>query len=384
MQNDKIRPFLAAGVKIFFGIILPTVCACLILLEIGLRLTGQFPSNTTDGFFEQYKTSYRLKKNITKIQKTAVYACTVHTNAMGFRDKLVGAREFGSRPYFAFLGESLTFGNGLDYEKTFVGLMDQFMQPCGMDVVNLAVGGHRFWDQEELFHDFIRSVPKKPSKVLICFSPLFIEWFDRPYEKIVIKNGYLFESRNWILPYIRITLGNSSTAYCYFRDSFRKIQARLLNYDRTYARQQLELYSRNNRFADVGVAGAFEKKLEGLDEFIRSTGATPIYVYLPLSTDFSLETLVREMGRKAEDYDVLVYYGLLQKHCEEHRIPLINIYPALRTLAMKGAPINFGRDAHYNVPANQVIAETLFQALRNDGEISSAAGETKGAAPAGR
>lgn len=174
--------------RITFLAVFPTVLICLAVLEIGLRVIGRVPSNISDGIFEQYKNSYRLKKNITKVSRTPVYSCIIHINELGFRDEASGPRTVGPKLYDLFLGESLTFGNGLDYDQTFVGLYSQSMKKRGTDVVNLAIGGHRLLDQEDVFRDFSRTARQMPSRVIICFSPPLIDGFDRPFTNIVIKN----------------------------------------------------------------------------------------------------------------------------------------------------------------------------------------------------
>jgi hypothetical protein len=349
--------------RILVSLIIPTLLACLFMLEIGLRILGRSPSNMSDGIFEQHNNSYRLKKNITKISRTPVYSCIIHINALGFRDRASGLRTIGPKPYILFLGESLTFGNGLDFEKTFVGRVAELLRGSNTDVVNLAVGGHKLLDQEEWFKDFLQNIPQKPLKVIICYSPLLIDGFDQPYTDIVVKNGYIFNKRNWILPYIRIVLGNSSAAYCFFRDNIRKLQIRVSDYNLMIARQLMEFYAKNNRLAAPEVEARLESSLERLDSEIRETGAEPIYVYLPLSTDFMLGNLIQETGANPDDYDVLFYLKLIQRHCLEHHIRLINVFPQLKELYEKGQVLNFIRDAHYNEEASSVIANVIFNGI---------------------
>jgi len=364
---SKVRKRAMTALRSVFIVVLPTLLFCLLVLEAGLRLSGRSPSNTTDGFFEPYKNSYRLRKDIAKTIKWPGYSYNVKTNALGFRDKALGPRTIGPNAYFLFLGESLTFGNGVDYEKTFAGLIGHALEKDHIDVVNLAVGGHGFLDQEELFHDFMASVTQKPAKVIICFSPLFIEGFDRPFTDIVVKNGYLFKKGKWLIPYIRIMLGDSSSAYSFFRDNIRKIQARLTDFNRIVARQLMDFYSVQNRLAEGSIADAFEASLQELDSYISSLGATSVYVYVPLSTDFGLSDLIKQSGEDPSQYDIRFYYGLLARHCEKGGTALIDLTPALKELYEKGEPINFIQDAHYNAVANQVIADTILGALASVG-----------------
>jgi hypothetical protein len=351
--------------------ILFTLLICTILLEIGLRAKGFSPSNITDGFFERHGKSYCLKKNFTKIVNIPSYSCIIHTNSYGFRDKTNESREVGSRPYFVFLGESLTFGNGVDYQQSFVGLCGEFLEKYGFDTFNLAVGGHLFREQEDLFREFANSIPKKPSCVIICFSPGFIWGFDSEYSDIIIKDGYLFDRKNWVIPYLRVLFGNMSSAYCYFRDNIRKLQGELSHNNARIALQILDSYSKKIPLSDPLVAAKLEARLDRFDALVRSQGASLIYVYLPTSTDFSLEALLSTAGADQDNYDFFFYYNLLRHHCHDHQLPLVDLYPSLKALYDKGEKLSFLQDAHYNVKANHVIGETISRFILEKTELGS-------------
>jgi hypothetical protein len=351
--------------------ILFTLLVCTILLELGLRAKGYLPSNITDGFFEQHGKSYRLKKNFTKTVNIPSYSCTIHTNSYGFRDKTNESRGVGSRPYFVFLGESLTFGNGVDYEQSFVGLCGEFLEKHDFDAFNLAVGGHLFREQEDLFREFVASVPKKPACVIVCFSPGFIWGFESEYSDIAIKDGYLFDKKNWVIPYMRVLLGNISSAFCYFRDNIRKLQGELSNNNSRIALQILDSYSKKNRLYNPSVAAKLEARLDQFDDFIRSLGASMIYIYLPTSTDFGLKDLLSLAGANPDQYDFFLYYKLLKNHCQNHHLQLVDLYPPLRALYDKGEKLSFLQDAHYNGKANRVIGETISRFILEKIELDS-------------
>ncbi len=125
-----------------FGAIVWTVLACLAGLEIGLRAVGRSPTNMAEGIADQYGDSFRLKKNITKTVKLPAFSYTVHTNEYGFRDASVGPKGLMGKPFDVFLGASDVFGNGVDFEDSFVGVFAQEASKRGIGVLNLAVGGH--------------------------------------------------------------------------------------------------------------------------------------------------------------------------------------------------------------------------------------------------
>jgi hypothetical protein len=361
IYKDKFRSHVRTGVCV----ILPTIVICLVILEIGLRAIGRMPSNSTDGFYVQHKQSYRMKKDFSKLVNYPSYTCTIYTNSLGYRDRATGPRKIGPTPYFAFLGESLTFGNGVDYDQSFVGVFDELAHKQGFEALNLAIGGHGFYEQEELLQDLLVSAPQRPAQVVICFSPPFIRRIVNPYPDLVVKNGYVFPEEGWILPYVRIFLGDASGVYCFFRDRFRKIQSRFMSVDSGGMEDILENYVKDNAIEQPSRVQKIEEELRKLDLLITRAGAVPVYVYLPLSTDFDAEKFLKSSGKSPEMYDFLLYYALLEKHCQKEQIPLVNLWPVLKAHYEKGEKLNFMADGHYNVLANKTIAETIYESVFN-------------------
>lgn len=362
---------LKALVRTTICALLPTILICFVVLEIGLRATGRTPSNSTDGFYVQHKQSYRMKKNFTKLIHYPSYTCTIYTNSFGFRDKAIGSRKIGLAPYIVFLGESLTFGNGVDYDQSFVGVFDQLANKHGFEALNLAVGGHGFYEQEEFLQDFLAAVHQMPAKVIICYSPPFLRKIVYAYPDLVVKGGYVFPKEGWIFPYLRIFLGDASAVYCFFRDSFRRIQSRFPSVSSEQMSQILANYSIDNIIRQPSSVEQIEEKLKKLDMFIIDSGAVPIYVYLPLSTDFDAEKFLELSDKPKEMYDFLLYYGLLEEHCKKAQVQLINLFPVLKENYEKGEKLSFMADGHYNISASRIIGETIFQSVFNSGKPSN-------------
>jgi hypothetical protein len=346
-------------------LVLPTVMVCLVMLEAGLRLSGRLPSNTTDGIFEAHGTeTYRLRKNMTKVSRTPSYACVIHTNAFGLRDRAPGVRSLGPAPYYAFLGDSLTFANGVDYEASFVGVFADLARPRGVEALNLGVGGHRLSDQEEQLRDFLASAPQRPARVVVVFTAQFVTGFEDRYSDLFVKNGYLFRRGAWLLPYVTVTLGNSSSAYCFVRDGLRKLQHRISPPGQRTALELLQIYSKEEPWGRPAVVQRLESRLDALDELIRrGTGAPPIYVYLPTAADLRAGELLALTGQPADRYDFQTYETLLERHCARSGIPFVSLAPVLAKRHAEGRPLSFMQDMHYNADTNAVIGQALHDAL---------------------
>lgn len=368
MSTSRFR---IIGLRILI-VIIPTLVICLIILEFGLRVTGREPSNTTDGFFEQHGSSYRLKKNFSKTKRTPSHTFILNTNSYGFRDAKAGPREIGQRPYMVFLGDSMTFANGVNYEESFVGIVSESLAEDGMDVANLAVGGHFLKEQLEVLRDFMGQVDRSPAIVAICFTPPLIQGFDRSYSNILVKRGYLFRKDRWFLPFVRMMLGNISASYCFFRDNIRRIQATMTSDGALDAHNRLAVFAKDHPFYAPPVLQRLQETLREIDQLILRMGARPLYVYLPASPDLKLPSYLRTSQEPQESYDFQILARLLRTHCEADHIPFFDLYPTLKELEDSGKSLSFVLDAHYNASANLVIGETLYQALTRSGELTSA------------
>jgi hypothetical protein len=341
---------ISKNLRIRLLFVLATVLVCMAMLEVGLRVAGRPPSNMTEGLFEQHGTAYRLRKNLTKISRTPSFTTTVHTNSFGLRDKVPGPRKLGPAPYVAWVGDSLTFGNGVDYEQSFVGVFGTFAERQHIEVINLAVGGYHLSESEGLLGEFLDSAPTPPSTVVFVFSPQGISTFEERYSDVFVKDGYIFEKDRWFVPYVVVSLGNGSAAYCFFRDALRRVQARLL--------------------PSSGAASV--QPLTGIEQRVRRAGAKLVYVYMPTSVDLHSPELLASKGLPASDYDFNLFRDLLRRHSARTSTQFVDLSAMLQAEYGKGKPLSFLQDPHYNAETNRLIGKALYSALLDNGEHASA------------
>jgi hypothetical protein len=345
------------------GVVVATLALCLGLLEAGLRLHGEAPSNTTDGIFEKHGPTYRLRRQSTKLARTPSYTCTIHSNELGLRDAAPGPHAFGRAPYLAFLGDSITFGNGVDYTDSFVGVFAEAAARHGREVANLAIGGHHLSDQEAVLEDFLAAVPGSPERVVVVFTVTFLTLFDADTSELMVQDGYLFDRDHWLLPYLTVKLGDASSAYGFFRDGIRKLQGRMSISSRREAFGYLRDFSASSPWTSAELQRRLEERLERLDARIRAAGATPVYVYMPSALDLGARESLAAAGFSPERYDLDRFHDILYRHASRSRIQLVDLRPPLAHLHATGEPVSFLQDPHYNAGANRLIGAALAAAL---------------------
>jgi len=353
------RPLVMTLSRRFIAVSVTVLC-CVFILEVGLRSLGRIPTNVTEGIAEEHRDSYRLKRNIKKAIKWPSYSYEIYTNSFGFRDGDTGERNINGKPYYVFLGASDVFGNGVNFEDSFVGIFAEHARSMGQEALNLAIGGHYFLDQEALLKDFLKGVDRKPSVIFFCLNALHIPKFDKRNQHIVVKSGHTFEKNRWKVAYLRVMLGDISSAYCFFRDNVRKLQ---YGYLKTQFKDEtpefLNIYAKSNRMYDSETIGRFQKYLRDFEGFCRSNGMEVVYVYLPLSDSFDLTDLLIRLGENPNKYDAYYYEQLMINYCERTNARLINLTPALKKYHDQGVKLRFDLDPHFNKFANKVIGEYL-------------------------
>lgn len=346
-----------------------TVLACMGMLEIGLRVTKRYPMGNPEGYFEQGGISYVLKKNVTKQVLWPTMSFRVHTSDLGFRSKRPGSQGLGHRPYYVALGASDVFGNGLDYEKTFVGILSDKMDRHGIDVVNMGVAGHHLMEQSALFKQFVASMTNPPQTVIIFFNPLLIGGYDDNHADVVVRRGDLFDKDSWRIALLRKTLANSSSLYCFFRDSIRRAQQRFIGRE-----EPLDFYikrfSTQHPIRQPEKTADFLKHLKDLDQAIRSVNARPIFIYCPPAGGFLLNDLKAKGKLDPNLIDTQFFVDVVRNYSEQAGVEFINLEPPVQKRYDKGEKLNFEADGHYNEATSRLVGDHLYDMLRPDRETT--------------
>ena len=345
-------------------LVLGTLIVCLAILEIGLRATGRFQSGWITGYEAPRGVSYGLKENVSRRISWPSFSFYVYTDNLGFRSTRPGPRSLGEKPYDAVLGASEVFGNGLDYEQTFVGVFGEKMQQGGVEVLNMAVPGHHLLEQISIFEEYAASAEHQPGVVLICLNPLLIGGYDDIHKEATVKMGYLVEKDRWRIALAKVILSSQSAIYCFFRDSIRNIQSKYFTRNDLDLSFYLSRYSTHHPIRERERTEDFLKHLTKLEDHIRKLGATPVCVYIPTVGGFLLNHLKAKGQLTGEEFDTSFFPELIRQHCQSEDIRFIDVEPLLQSMYDKGEKLNFDGDAHFNGPTSRVIGEYLYESLK--------------------
>jgi hypothetical protein len=343
------------------------VLLCFGMLEIGLRAIGRYRLDRLDGYFAQTGLSYGLRQNVSRRVFWPTFSFVVNTDQYGARAKTPGPRQLGDKPYYAILGSSEVFGNGLDYEKTFVGVFADKMATQQIEIVNLAVAGHHLSEQEHRLREFIATVDAKPSVVVINLNPLLIGGYDVVGSNVIVRQGELFDRDNWRLAFAKVMLANASAVYCFLRDSIRKVQLRYFQRPDYSLDFYVERYSTNHPIRRPEKKTDFLKRLEQLEDYIRSFGAVPVVTYVPTSAEFLLDDLKQRGQLGDKPFDTEFFGKLAERHSAEAGVKFINFRPLLRKRYLQGHKLNFDLDAHFDGPTSLVMGDFMYSSFATAG-----------------
>jgi hypothetical protein len=287
---------------------------------------------------------------------------TVYTSPEGLRVPKPGSVNV-DRPYYAALGASDVFGNGLDYEQTFVGVLADKLAQHKIGIVNMAVAGHHFIEQDIRFREFTKTAKRPPSAVLLFLNPLVIGGYDDIHRDSFVIRGQIWERAEWKRAFVTGWLSEKSAAIRYFRDFYRKVQGKYLGKNDFSLDFYLQRYSSKHRLHDPKIKEDFLNKLKDFERYARSLNAEPICIYLPPVGGMYLGKLIEQGKVDAADVNVSFWNDLVREHCQAEGVRYINVEPLLQEKYDRGEKLNFDLDAHYNANASKALGDFLYDQL---------------------
>ncbi len=140
-----------------------SVMLCIGVMEFALRITGIVQVGPHPPLIFQTSNnpeiSYEL---VSKIERVA-YRSTVKTNALGLRSEEVNP----SRPHFAVIGDSITFGYGVENDETIAARLEQKLPQY--QFLNTGVPGYHLGQETALYKEKVAAL--KPIGIILVFHP---------------------------------------------------------------------------------------------------------------------------------------------------------------------------------------------------------------------
>lgn len=333
MKAGRWRSIAEAGLLTAF-----TGFACLGLAEVAVRYIAPQPPSWIDIYRRHPKLPlYALQPSTTRTAETGETRWTVITDAEGHR--------VGSLPQPSgactdlWLGDSFTFGHGVDYETSFVGQLATGKPEIRM--VNLAVPGYGPTQYRQVLESELSSGLMHFNRVT---TVLYVgnDFHDCVWSKDVAVNDGVVGDRGDL----RSKLKRASHLY----------RLAAVAFHRMHSTPEDPFQAVLDELADPTAWGrnplksayaTFRDEVARIDEVARRHGAFSRFVILP----------TQAAVRAREGGDALLPVQMAARALAESRAQVLDTTPFLRAHARE--PLFFPFDGHLNELGNRVVAEAI-------------------------
>jgi hypothetical protein len=287
----------------------------------------------------------------------------VRTNSLGFRDKEYQfSRQAGIKRVIV-LGDSFTWGWGVEQEETFCGVAAREMK--NTEFINLGQAGYGTVQEYLLF-----------KKLGIKFSPDFTvlaffvnDVYDNYDAGSLKKPLFRLEGGNLVLK--RRPKPFKSAINHFLQKNF------LLYNFIDYRFAMLKQLTKRFNVIDVPEDYFYKNYLEKTsaawdltDAFLiklnEETRHRLLIMYIPDRLQIEKETyhkMLTALNLEEKKIDVLHPNKILKRFSEDHGIPFLDLTPFFRKANEKGVPIYFKRDGHLTKEGNELVGQQLREKI---------------------
>jgi hypothetical protein len=333
--------------------------------EFALRAAGDRVTRDGAGMYVAFGDhSYKLAPNAASDLNLVQGRSIVYTNSVGLRCGAAG-RSWKPGPVdVLILGDSQSFGWGLNFESTMIGQLTGMAARDGRLVQNLSIGGHYLRNQFEILR-WVYDQGVRPKRIVIILTPYLIATADA---------------------YNRMTVGTDGRLYN--RRAERKIggltswlKVHFVIYPRIRA-AVLALMPGLNAEADDPVAirifrvdhsDQFLQKAVDVVEQIRrwayQRGIGLAIGYAPLAAEYDFAPIVAATRNRNVSIQKDVPARIASQVASRIDTPFIDVRPALAAESAAGHRLTLVGDPHYNEKTSAAAATVLYSELFEASEM---------------
>ncbi len=328
-----------------------SVVVSLLLTELLVRLLAPQPRS----WLEVYQRHpalpfYALQPDVEQLVDTGETRWHLYTNARGHRSAAPDARvaEAGDpRPTILVLGDSFTFGQGVDHEQTYVSGIEEALGGA-YRMLNTSVGGYGPVQYRQIL-EWELGRGMRPRAVLVGIY-LGNDILDCLWNKDVqVVDGTLGGARG-----PRAWLKRRSHLYRLTSKAFHRVFPGETARDRTHLYDPEEWAS--GRL--MAAASAFREEMAGIAALVRRQGVPLIAAVLPTRESVAAQR-ERLQGSGSGDLDLPRRRTL--ELLAELDIAAVDLTPSLASEPTSGTYLSY--DGHWTARGHELAAATVAEAL---------------------
>jgi lysophospholipase L1-like esterase len=332
------------SVAAHIALVCASLCAALLVLEVSLRAFYPAPIR----FFypqEFYDFDSEMGYALRPRQNAFSHDRPVQTNSLGLRDREIAPYPTSETLRVLALGDSQTFGNGLDLSETWPKQLERILQNLGprprWEVVNAGIPGTDTWQHEIVLERLLDTL--HPQAVVLG---LYVNDVAPSYDP---GKGHALELTNtWSKRFAYLLKRSSLVTWFYYHLvlpwQFSGLTHGRSIEDRVIAGEPDESTERGWR--------QVERSLAGMKDRCVARKVMFLVAILPRRDQVTGENPARGYNVRALAI------------AENHRIPMVDLLSDLSaTYRLKGTTLFIPWDGHNGAAANQVIAARLAPIL---------------------
>lgn len=357
-----IRLAFTIELKNFFLLIGSILC-CLIALEIFLRLWD--PPLAKPKLLQIYRSSPVFGHELTPgVKGAGVLRNTIFINSAGFRDKEYPIEKESEIYRIMVIGDSFTFGMGVNLEDTYVKGIEKLLQNenNNLEVINCGVTGYVMWQNYEVLKR--KALPYKPDLVILGIFLNDILQSKPPYKNFSEwKGSNIFEEKqnNGLKNklYVRNYIKNLDRKFK-FRNRYRRGH----NYLKTIEERKKTVIQSANW--DKIMYGKLEKRRyiefeDTLNKFVKTAKIANCHVLVAYIPD--AVQLHDSQGQEINKF--------IKQICQKRGIPFVDITPKFEMESNPSSLYLFPVDAHTSPKGHKLIAESIVEEIKKTGILKN-------------
>lgn len=362
------HPKKTLGIMIFVFFLIFDFSGAAILKLLGLFEPSYTSSKTLEAVYRRSDPviHHTLRKNIDFDKaEWGEQHYTVHTNSLGFKDRKI--REVSlksSHQRLLFMGDSFTEGVGIEYDKTFVGIIDEQLANRNIEVLNAGVSSYSpiiyLRKTEHLINDL--DLKFNHMIVLVDLSDIEDEALSYTFDaqhNVVSRGAVAGQTTVKAKQEQSFNLKEFLTQYTIFTGRLRNLSSYLRQKKRTWRyslNQHRALWTMDNKlYEEYGIQGLelAKKHMSELKQLLDKHRIQLTLAVYPWPDQIFSSNYPNKQSQA------------WQAWTQQHNVPFIDLFPAfinndaeqtIKTYFIKG-------DVHWNEKGHALIADQILKSF---------------------
>lgn len=323
------------------------------LLALGERM--EISRRSEDFFVPDSDLLFKIPPNTNFLVKHPDYSVRVKTNLnlgdIGFR-----GGSFGGPAWGVAVGDSFTFGVGVEQEETWIG---RLAKSLGREVINFGIPA-----QGPVQYTLVLKKYALPMHPKVAFYGFYFNDLDSAQRFRRMKRQFIPVSRYLRqYSYVYNLVGQRGPAVDEQPFLFKAGNVEL-SLDLKALRRTLE---RQNR--------SFEERwsltIREVDDAIKiakDARVAFVLLYLPSRWEIYWDQ-IKQQTKLPDSLDIDRLRRTVVDYCSKQQILCVDLTTALKQAARHGGPLYFPNDGHLNKEGNRVVADTVLKLLLENGIV---------------